>query len=326
MNSSGSRWRRPSPSALGLEFFTTRWDRLLRTAQRAGVSPVGLVLLAEGIVWHAYGPALHYLEWPNSSAASPTILMLRGGGLHAHTLDLVNLQRHRARCLAVDPQGHGEGEWAEPAQYGSDPIGEDIDAVVSALSLTEMVLVDHSLGGVAAIVWAARPPKVLRGLVVVDVAREMNSAGTASVGQSISAGSSFADVDGVREFASTAPDVDPRLDELAANLRRVDDDRLSFKYDTYQFSSIQVARGDELRRIVSAISCPTTILRGQRSRFTSAAAAAELAEFIPGARAQTIPSARHTSQSSNPSALAESAAALLGDTGRDETHCRTAIR
>ena len=46
-----------------------------------------------------------------------------------------------------------------------------------------------------------------------------------------------------------------------------------------------LALNDELRRLVRAIDCPTKILRGERSKVTSAAAAAELAEkLIPVTR------------------------------------------
>ena len=62
---------------------------------------------------------------------------------------------------------------------------------------------------------------------------------------------------------------------------------------------------------IREIDCPTKILRGERSKVTSAAAAAELAELIPGASWTTISHAGHTIQSSNPAGLAAEVVAFL---------------
>lgn len=298
---------RPSLRTLRLDSFATRWERLLSAAQRHAVPDhEDLVLPAEGMVCRASGPALHYLEWPGWAADAPVVLMLHGGGLHAHTFDLTaNLLRCRARCLAVDLRGHGESDWVEPTGYGSDAICEDIDAVIAALKLEDVVVVGHSLGGMGAMVWAGRRPAALKGIVIVDVAPEMDAAGIGSVGAFVTTPQSFVDLEEVQaHLAADSPTRAPRVDGVAANLRWGDDGRLTFKYDSSQFMAMKLELRDDLRRIVRQIVCPTRILRGERSNVTSETAAAELAGLIPGATWTTIPDAGHTIQSSNPVALA----------------------
>ena len=319
---------RSSLRTLRLDSFQTRWERLRNAAQRHGVPDDALVLPAEALVRRASGPALHYLEWPGHTAGAPDLLMLHGGGLHAHTFDLTgNLLRHRARCLALDLRGHGDSDWVEPSSYGSDAICGDIDAVVAALNLKDVVLVGHSLGGMAAMVWAGRRPAVLRGLAIVDVAPEMGQAGIGSVGDFVSSAQSFADLEELDTYLAEAfPTNTPGSDGMAANLRWADDGRLAFKHDTRQFAAMTLALNDELRRLVRAIDCPTKILRGERSKVTSAAAAAELAELIPGASWTTIANAGHTIQSSNPVSLAAELASFLNQLAPIDTAPRQAPR
>src|SRR5687767_7011519 len=64
----------------------------------------------------ADGMRLHYLDW--GTAGRPTVLFLHGGGLTAHTWDLVCLALRRDyHCLAVDLRGHGDSEWSPEADY-----------------------------------------------------------------------------------------------------------------------------------------------------------------------------------------------------------------
>ncbi len=284
----------PSVESLRLESFATRHARMVAAARRHGIDPEGMVLPAEGMFTTDDGADIHYLEWPGPSHEL-AMIFLHGGGLHAHTFDVAgNLLRQHARCVALDQRGHGESEWT-PGRYGSEHCADDIAAAVDRLGLKRVVVVGHSMGGIGAVEWAARNPPELAGLMIVDVGPELTSSATESINDFITSRPSYAGLEDVES------------DSLAANLRWGDDGRLVSKYDDSQFHSGATAlpMDDEMRALGRRIACPTTILRGERSKVLSDEAAASFAADIDGADWQCIPNAGHTIQSSNPRGLAD---------------------
>jgi esterase len=304
---------RPSARTLRAESFATRYARLLTSAAARSVDPAGLVLPAEGMLESSDGVGIHYLEWPGA-AVDPALIFLHGGGLHAHTFDLVgNLLRNAGRCIALDLRGHGESE-RSPHGYGSEQTADDIAAAVEWLGIERVVVVGHSMGGIGAITWAARRPPELAGLVIVDVGPELENDATASINDSITSRPTFADLEEVERYVGGPS---PAVDSMAANLHWRDDGRLWFKYDDSQFhpDRIRLAEGDEMRALARRITCPTTILRGSRSKVLTDEAARELAGLIDGARIHVVEDAGHTIQSSNPVGLAEAVTAFLDEIG-----------
>jgi len=285
---------RPTVASLRLESFGTRHARMLASARRHGIDPDGMVLPAEGMLTTDDGADIHYLEWPGS-AQELAMIFLHGGGLHAHTFDVAgNLLRQHARCIALDQRGHGESEWT-PGRYGSEHCADDIAAAVHRLDLKRVVVVGHSMGGIGAVEWAARNPPELAGLVIVDVGPDLTSAATESINDFITSRPSYAGLEDVES------------DSVAANLRWGDDGRLVVKYDASQFHSgaTTLPMDDEMRALGRRIDCPTTILRGERSKVLTDEAAAAFAAEIDGATWRCIPDAGHTIQSSNPRGLAD---------------------
>lgn len=302
---------RPSTRTLRAESFATRHTRLLAAARRHDVDPAGLVLPAEGMLVSSGGIGIHYLEWPGATT-DPALIFLHGGGLHAHTFDLVgNLLRDTGRCVALDLRGHGESE--RSPRYGSEQTADDITATIEALGLKRVVVIGHSFGGIGGITWAARRPAEIAGLVIVDVGPELQNEATASINDSITSRPTFADLEELEGYVNGGFAVD----SMAANLHWRDDGRLGVKYDETQFDlgKLHLAQGDEMRDLARQIDCPTTILRGSRSKVLSDEAAAELAGLIPGATWHRVEDAGHTIQSSNPLALAAAVKAFLAGLG-----------
>ncbi|OBF60468.1 hypothetical protein A5753_20355 [Mycobacterium sp. 852002-51971_SCH5477799-a] len=292
-----------------MESFGARYARLLATAQRHGVDPAGLVLPAEAMIVSPDGVGVHYLEWPGTGA-DPAVIFLHGGGLHAHTFDIVgNLLRHHARCIALDLRGHGESQWS-PGRYGAEHTADDISTTAELLGLKRVVVVGHSMGGMGAMAWAARGVPELAGLIVIDLGADLDKSATDSVRGFITSQPSFADLEEVDDFVAGDG---PGGDSVASNLRWRDDGRLAFKYDDSQFhlGNTQLPVGDEMRQLARRIHCPTIVLRGDRSRVVSDAAAGELADLIDGATWSRVTDAGHTIQSSNPRGLAEAITGFL---------------
>src|SRR2546428_993110 len=96
----------------------------------------------------------HYLDWGGDSRP---ILFLHGGGLNAHTWDVVCLMlRDRYRCVALDQRGHGDSEWSPANDYGVETQVGDVEGFIDALELKSPVLVGQSMGGLNSIGYAVR--------------------------------------------------------------------------------------------------------------------------------------------------------------------------
>ena len=70
----------------------------------------------------------HYLDW--GIKGLPPVVFLHGGGLNAHTWDIVCAALRRERhCLALDQRGHGESEWSPEMDYATESHAGDLERV-----------------------------------------------------------------------------------------------------------------------------------------------------------------------------------------------------
>jgi esterase len=160
-------------------------DHLRLAAKIAGIK-VDSIVLPEERDLVVRGLNLHYLDW--GTCGRPPILFLHGGGLTAHTWDLVCLQlRRNYRCVALDQRGHGESAWPPDGDYGTETYVADIEALVERLQLHQPVLVGQSLGGVNALTYAARHSDEMTALVVVDAGPQVRRGGAQRISDFISA-------------------------------------------------------------------------------------------------------------------------------------------
>src|SRR5262249_16110419 len=120
------------------------------------------------------GMRLHYLDWgPPSegrgSHGSSPVVFLHGGGLNAHTWDVVCLAlRHEHHCYPLDLRGHGDSEWSPGLDYSLGAYLRDLEAFADHLGVGRYFLVGQSLGGLIGISYASRHLTRLAGLVAVD--------------------------------------------------------------------------------------------------------------------------------------------------------------
>lgn len=140
----------------------------------------------------AAGLRLHYLDY--GCAGRPPMLCVHGGAAHAHWFDYAapgfSADYH---VRALDLRGHGDSAWADPPDYTYARYASDLAEVVEKLDLRDFVLIGHSMGGLASLVYAANHPGRVGRLVVVDSMMHMTEdrvAAIRSVGQR--QGSSYA--------------------------------------------------------------------------------------------------------------------------------------
>jgi esterase len=280
-------------------------------AELAGLDP-GEVSLPQDRFVELRGLRFHYLDW--GGAERPPVLFLHGGGLNAHTWDLVCLAlRPDHHCLALDQRGHGDSEWSPVREYDLDDYVGDLEAFVDRLGPERIALVGQSLGGAAAMAYAIRHSDRVAALVLVDVGPDVTMEGGAK--EIVEFVRAPAELDSLDEFVERAhafnPIRDPRLlrRSLLYNLRRLPNGRWTWKYDRRDLSPERfrrlVADVAELGERLHAIRCPTLVVRGALSDVLSDEQAARFAERLPRGRFARVEEAGHTVQGDNPRGLVE---------------------
>ena len=261
----------------------------------------------------------HYLDW--GTPGLPPVVFLHGGGLNAHTWDLVCAALRRERhCLALDQRGHGESEWSPQMDYSIESHVGDLEAFLHALKLQRVVLVGMSLGGANALAWAGKHSRRLAGLVLVDIGPETRSAGTRKIAAFTS---DATPLDSVDQFIDRALAFNPRRNRellrrsLLHNLRRMPDGRFMWKYDQRHRGRFDQAAYERRRQLlwsaVAKVNCPTLVVRGAESDVFHDEDAERLARALPDGRWVKVEGAGHTVQGDNPAGLLVVLREFLGE-------------
>jgi esterase len=230
----------------------TAWEieQLRAVTEIAGLKPSKIVMPEDH---HTIVGAMrfHYLDWGGNGHP---ILFLHGGGINAHTWDVVSLMlRERYHCIALDQRGHGDSEWSPAIDYGVATQVGDVEGFIEKLGLANPVLLGQSMGGLNSIAYATHHSDRIRAMVIVDVAPEISAPGA----------------DRIRDFSSTpeleSPDAfleravkfnslrDPAVlrRSLHYNLRETPAGKWTFKHDQRRRTDdrMMVLGHDDLRRL-----------------------------------------------------------------------------
>ena len=254
------------------------------------------------------GMRFHYLDW--GGAGKTPILFLHGGGLNAHTYDLVCLAlRNDYHCLALDQRGHGDSEWSYAMDYTQQAHAGDIAAFVEYAKLDRFVLVGMSMGGLNAITYAPQAEH-LAGLVIIDTGPEFQVTGAERIRAFTSEAAELKTLD---DFVERAMRFNPRRDpailrrSLRNNLRQMADGTWTWKYDRRHHGKVErAALMERARRLwpsVDAIACPTLVVRGGESDVFTDADAEKLTSRLRDGRWVKIEGAGHTVQGDKPAEL-----------------------
>jgi esterase len=297
-------------------------EHLELTAQHAGLTlPETVLPKSHHIVIH--GMRFHYLDW--GVAGGRPILFLHGGGLNAHTWDVVCLMlRRQYHCFALDQRGHGDSEWEPTSDYSHDSQVRDVAGFIDQLGLERPLVVGHSMGGFAAIGYAIAHAAKLAGLVLVDVGPELSLDGAKRIRDFIALDRVL---DSVDAFVERAMSFNQRRNptllrrSLMHNLRKLPNGKWTWKHDpnrmsiTPDFANERLERAKQIQKDLHRITCPTLILRGDRSDVFTDANATKFAESLPHGRWVKVPDAGHTIQGDNPRALLEALGPFISEIG-----------
>jgi pimeloyl-ACP methyl ester carboxylesterase len=209
--------------------------------------------------------SLHYLDWGNTDAVP--IILLHGLCATAHYWDFfASHMTNKYHLIAVDQRGHGDSDWAE--SYGPRDYVLDLEAFVESLKLGEFVLIGHSMGGINAIIYAARHPDQVSALVIVDIGPEIAAAGIERMERERAS-----EPDAFRseeEAISYLKEREPRQPDdfirhqMKYALRKGEKGRLAFKYDK-KLQSTELRSPTWLWEHVNQIICPALLIHGAES-------------------------------------------------------------
>lgn len=246
---------------------------------------------------------LHYLDW--GTAGRPPLVCLHGITQTAHSWDEVapTLARtHHVRAL--DQRGHGDSTWAPDGDYRIATQNHDIEQFLHAIDATPSVLVALSMGGLVALTLAARAPELVRALVVVDIAPEVQRGGVDNIRSFVAATD---ELDTFEDFVQRAHSFNPRRslanirERLRHNLRQLPTGRWTWKYDPQLRNPARVGEGmGDLWAEVAKIRCPVLIVRGGESDILAPEVAARFGGIVK-AEVRTVAGAGHSVMGDNPS-------------------------
>ena len=252
------------------------------------------------------GMRLHYLEW--GMPGNPAILFLHGGGLDAHTWDAVCADLcHDYHCYALDLRGHGDSEWSPTLDYGLDAHVRDVAGFVDHLGSDRLVVVGHSLGGHAGILYASRHSDLLAGLVVVDTSPFFRGGPPLTELRDFMVGATVFDSfdDAIDYVHAFKPSRDPASigASLEHSLRRLPDGRWTWKRDQRgldnNYFATSLGELQSLVGVVPDVRCPTLLVRGETGA-VSPDDAEKLCSLLPDGRPVTVDGAAHNVQRDNP--------------------------
>lgn len=248
----------------------------------------------------ASGLRLRYLDWGN--AATLPIVMLHGLRGYASTWESVAGELSgRFRPVAIDQRGRGGSDWGAWEDYRVEQYVSDLESVVDQLGLGRFVLLGHSLGGANSIVYAARHPDRVAGLIIEDMGpgASVASAGSsrikAELGNTPSSFGSWPEAEAYWRKQRPTASTEAIHSRMTHTLKPSSDGRITWRYD---LDGIRRARLDpslqvDLWPYVTELSCQTMVIRGANSDFLSRATAEEMARRNPNIRWVEIEAASH---------------------------------
>ncbi len=250
------------------------------------------------------GLKLAYREYGDVLAPGVTLLCL--SGLTRQAGDFHHLARRLApvpRVLALDYRGRGRSAYDDDwRNYRPEVYVGDILDLVAALSLSRLVVVGTSLGGLLAMALAAQRPTLLAGVVLNDIGPEIAGGGFSRIADYIGTPAPQEDwqqaVSYLRHLFSPAyPELGEEgwLDIARNTFRPGNDGRLHLDYDLDLAKALKASPPPDLWPLFGALrNIPVLAIRGALSDLLSAATFDRMAAEKPDLRRLTLANRGHT--------------------------------
>lgn len=200
-----------------------------------------------------------------------------------------------------DIVGRGRSDWLpEPADYGISQYISDMVALLARLDVEEVDWIGTSMGGLLGILLAAQPGTPIRRLVLNDVGPFVPAEALEAIAGYLGHVGPWADMTEAeqvlrRVHAGFGPLDDAQWLHIAkTSTRRGQDGQLRLHYDP---SIAQAFKGPlqdiDLWEWWKRISCPTLVIRGEKSSLLTADTLQQMERNGPKADSVTIPDCGH---------------------------------
>jgi pimeloyl-ACP methyl ester carboxylesterase len=215
----------------------------------------------------------------------PTVVLVHGGpGSYDHSYFKPASTRlaASAQVVYVDLRDHGRSARHDPATWTFEVCADDLRAFCDAVGLERPIVLGHSMGGIIAMLYAARHPAHAAGLILVgtmarfDLGRLVDGV-RAAAGDEVAElarrdydGDPVSESDWRRVFAAFGPTI-PSDEQLARRIRNPDVGAAGMEL----LRSVDIV--DQLRRI----ACPTLVCVGALDPVTPPSAAREIVDAMP---------------------------------------------
>ena len=201
-------------------------------------------------------------EW--GEPGSPRVVCLHGVRNHGRHFAPLAARLPAYHVVAPDLLGHGHSPWEPPWD-----IGTHLDAIVESVGARASVLIGHSFGGRLAFELAARAPKLVPKLVLLDPAILLPGHVALAAAENARPDKSFVSFDELVEarYVESQLHFAPRelvVDDLAAHVETGEDGRVRYRYCQ---SAVVAAYGEMASRPprFEDVRVPTLLVLGERS-------------------------------------------------------------
>jgi lipase len=204
--------------------------------------------------------ALH--EWREPEL--PRIVCLHGVRNHGRHFAPLATRLAGYHVVAPDLLGHGRSPWEPPWD-----IAAHVDAIVETVGARESILIGHSFGGRLAFELAARAPKLVPKLVLLDPAILLPGHVALSAAENARADKSYVSFDELveRRFVESQLQYAPYelvVDDLASHVETGDDGLVRYRYCQ---SAVVAAYGEMASQPppFEDVRVPTLLVLGEKS-------------------------------------------------------------
>jgi pimeloyl-ACP methyl ester carboxylesterase len=223
----------------------------------------------------------------------------------------------RFRVVCPDIVGRGRSDWLhDKSLYVVPQYVADMVTLLARLDAEAVHWLGTSMGGLIGMGLAAQEGSPIRRLVLNDVGPVLAATSLARIGEYLGNAPRFDNIEQAELFVRQVsepfgPLTDAQWRHLTVHTTRVAaDGKVEFVYDpgiaapyVAEMRSAGAGRDVEMWPLYDAVSCPTLVLRGERSDLLSVDTARAMTERGPRARVVVVPGVGHAPMLMDPAQI-----------------------